>query len=497
MATFNYTSREFSKIKSDLLARASLSLPEWTDRSSSDFMTALVDLWAYSADVLHFYIDRAATEAFLTTATQRDSVLALANLYDYTPNFRSSATVSVNFVNTSTSTVTVPAGTRLYALVDDVRYNFYTTYSATVPASSTLAIGCTQGTQFVDQTLALSDGSSASNGAANQRFTIRDANVVPLSLTVDVYEGLNSTAVRWQYDPNLASSAASDATYNIYVSADGYTQIVFGNGVNGRIPPANAVVKASYTVTDGALGNVSPLTITNLYTPIANITVQGNVSAASGGSDVEGIDSIKRNLPYVFRTQGRAVSLSDYEDLALQIQGVAKAKAVYNGSGANGGSVTVHVISYQSDFATAASVSSTITIDPILRSTVAATLTQASMLGVAAISVPATITTDRVKISMDLQVKSNYVRQWVQESVAAAVATLFNFDSATFGGRLNLGDVYRTVMDVPGVDYVAITAFNKVGDASIATSVTAASTRLLQSGIVTISSLGGVTPPVV
>jgi hypothetical protein len=191
------------------------------------------------------------------------------------------------------------------------------------------------------------------------------------------------------------------------------------------------------------------------------------------------------------------VSLSDYEDLALQVQGVSKARAVYNGSGANGGSVTVHVISYQSDFGTAASVSSPITIDPTLRSAVAATLTQASMLGVAAISVPSTITTDRVKISMDLQVKGNYVRQWVQEAVGAAVATLFDFDSATFGGRLNLGDVYRTVMDVPGVDYVAITAFNKVGDASIATSVTATSTRLLQSGIVTISSLGGVTPPVV
>jgi uncharacterized phage protein gp47/JayE len=497
MATFNYTSREFSKIKSDLLARASSSLPEWTDRSSSDFMSALIDLWAYSADVLHFYIDRAATEAFLTTATQRDSVLALANLYDYTPNFRSSATVSVNFTNNGATSVTVPSGTRLYALIDNERYNFYTTYSAIVPAASTLSISCSQGTQLFDQTLALTDGSSASNGTPNQRFSIRDINVVPLSLTVDVYEGVNASAVRWQYDTNLASSSASDATYNIYVSADGYTQIVFGNGVNGRIPPANAVVKASYAISDGPLGNVSPMTITNLYTPIANITVQGNPSAAVGGSDVEGIDSIKRNLPYVFRTQGRAVSLSDYEDLALQVQGVSKARAVYNGSGANGGSVTVHVISYQSDFGTAASVSSPITIDPTLRSTVAATLTQASMLGVAAISVPSTITTDRVKISMDLQVKGNYVRQWVQEAVGAAVATLFDFDSATFGGRLNLGDVYRTVMDVPGVDYVAITAFNKVGDASIATSVTAASTRLLQSGIVTISSLGGVTPPVV
>lgn len=497
MATFNYTSREYSTIKEDLLSRASSMIPEWTDRNASDFMMSLIDLWAYSADVLHFYVDRAATEAFLSTATQRDSVLALANLYDYTPNFRSSAVASVSFTNTGTTNIEIPAGTRLFALIDNERYYFYTSSSYTMASGATALVPCSQGVQYVDQPVSLASGLTTSDGTGGQRFTIRDANVVPSTLVVDVYEGTNGAAVRWQYDQNLANSGSSDSSYSVYVSADGYTQIVFGNGVTGRIPPINAVIKASYTVSDGSLGNVGPMTITRMVNPITNILINGNPTAAFGGSETESITSIKRNLPSVFRTLGRAVSLSDYEDLALSVQGVSKAKAVYNGSGANGGSVTVHVVPYQTDYSTSGSVSATLGVDSILRSDVARQLSAASMIGISAISVPSSVSTDRVRIDISLQVLDNYVQQWVRESVQEAVVALFDFDVVTFGGRLSLGEVYRTIMSVPGVDYADITAFNKNNDTTLTTSVTAQSTRLLQRGIISIAPSGGVTPPVV
>lgn len=495
MATFNYTSRDFSTIKDDLVARAAVSLPEWTDRNGSDFMMSLIDIWAYSADILHFYIDRAATEAFLRTATQRDSVMALANLYDYTPNFRSSSVATVSITNNGASATTIPTGTQLFALDGVDRTYFYTSNDITISSGGTVNVLCYQGVQRFNQSVSLSSGSDVSDGSSNQRFSVRDNNVVPTSIVVDVYEGANNTAVRWSYNQNLATSSASDSNYNIYVTSDGYTQIVFGNGVNGRIPPTNSAVKASYTVSDGSLGNVGPNTITNLSSPIANIVVNGNANAAFGGAEAESITSIKQNLPTVFRTQGRAVSVSDYEDIARGLQGVSKAKAVYNGSGVNGGSVTVHVVSFQSDYTTSGSTASTISVDSEFRANVAAELSAVSMLGVSAISVPSSVSSERVKITANVAVLPNHIQQVVKELVEEAVVSLFEFDNVSFGGRITLGEVYRTILAVPGVDYASIIHFNKNNSTDLETTITASSTSLLQRGIITISPSGGVTPP--
>jgi hypothetical protein len=85
MATFDYTSRDYLSIRQDLVNRAALNIQEWDSADASEFGNVFIDLWAYMGDVLHFYIDRAASETFLSTATQRESVLAIANLMDYSP----------------------------------------------------------------------------------------------------------------------------------------------------------------------------------------------------------------------------------------------------------------------------------------------------------------------------------------------------------------------------------------------------------------------------
>ena len=92
---FDFASRDYSNIRRDLLARAERTVPEWTDRDPSDFSMVLVDMWAYMGDILHYYIDRAAGESFLDTATQKESVLALANLFDYKPRNRTAARATV------------------------------------------------------------------------------------------------------------------------------------------------------------------------------------------------------------------------------------------------------------------------------------------------------------------------------------------------------------------------------------------------------------------
>ena len=135
MAAFNYSSRDFDTIKGDLLARANKVMPEWTDRDPSDFGMLFLDLWAYAADIMHYYIDRAAGEYFLPTATQRESVLALANLMDYIPSGRTSAVSTLTLENISSTTdYTVPAKTRFIARQDNETYQCYSPLGGTISA---------------------------------------------------------------------------------------------------------------------------------------------------------------------------------------------------------------------------------------------------------------------------------------------------------------------------------------------------------------------------
>ena len=70
-------------------ALAALSDPQFgalrslTTREPDDFTIALLDGWATLADVLTFYQERIANELWLRTATERDSILRLAQLIGY------------------------------------------------------------------------------------------------------------------------------------------------------------------------------------------------------------------------------------------------------------------------------------------------------------------------------------------------------------------------------------------------------------------------------
>ncbi len=55
----------------------------WTSRAEDDYGIEIIELWAYLADILTFYQERIANEAFLRTVVQRDSVMKLAALIDY------------------------------------------------------------------------------------------------------------------------------------------------------------------------------------------------------------------------------------------------------------------------------------------------------------------------------------------------------------------------------------------------------------------------------
>ncbi|MFZ0707294.1 MAG: putative baseplate assembly protein [Candidatus Korobacteraceae bacterium] len=78
-----------------------------------DYQTMFVELWAYLADILTFYQERIANEAYVGTASLRESLLRLVRLIDYHPAPGAGASGLVAFSAANGSALTVPAGFRV------------------------------------------------------------------------------------------------------------------------------------------------------------------------------------------------------------------------------------------------------------------------------------------------------------------------------------------------------------------------------------------------
>src|SRR4051812_41723729 len=94
-------------------------LDRLTARDPSDPAIAILDAWATVGDVLTFYQERCANEAFLCTATERRSISELARLVGYRLREGVSASVPLSFTidpSDPTLRATILAGTPAQSL---------------------------------------------------------------------------------------------------------------------------------------------------------------------------------------------------------------------------------------------------------------------------------------------------------------------------------------------------------------------------------------------
>lgn len=103
----DYVTKDYDGFREGMLALIPQLLPSWSDRSESDFGVVLIELFAYVADILSYYQDRIANEAYLGTATQRRSVAELLRLIDYQIDPGLAATALLHFQVTGAVSVTV------------------------------------------------------------------------------------------------------------------------------------------------------------------------------------------------------------------------------------------------------------------------------------------------------------------------------------------------------------------------------------------------------
>ena len=325
---FNTTELDFLQIKKNLISYFKRQGGQFRDYDfTGSGMDQLMDILAYNTHYNAINSHMAMNESFLESAQVRGNVVSRAKLLGYTPKSVTAPAAIVNVIfnraasDTTSRTLTLPAGTQFISNINDITYSFETMDAATVEIDSGT------GNTFTFRDLIIKQGTTkienySIDNSYDQRFVINSNKVDTSTLKVEVFPTLDGTGVSEIYElfsefPNI------DGTSKIYFideNADGSYEIRFGNGLFGKRPQASGLVRLTYLVSDGPLTNGAKVFSfkSGQVTGVQSSVTVATVSQAACGSAAEGIDSIKYNAPLSFIAQERAVTSDDYKSLIMK-----------------------------------------------------------------------------------------------------------------------------------------------------------------------------------
>ena len=319
----NVTELDFDSIKTSLRT----FLRQQTEFQDYDFegagLSVLLDILAYNTHYNAYYLNMIANEAFLDSASLRNSVVSHAKRVGYTPRSvrapRAIVTVNVATSSANAGSLTIPSG---YAFsssqLDGVSYNFVTIESNTTTTKVA--------NNFIFTNVPIYQGQLVSYGYTNsissnpkQTFTIPDANIDTSTLKVSVTQSSSNTETAiYDLSTNALTVDSNSEVYYLQEGKGGEYEIYFGDDVLGKKIPDGGIISVEYLITDSAASNkansfVSTVSIGGFSTIYVN-----SILAASGGTQRESVDSIKFAAPLSLLSQNRAVTKNDYIKLILQ-----------------------------------------------------------------------------------------------------------------------------------------------------------------------------------
>ena len=324
------TELDFDAIKSNLktFLKAQQEFKDYDFEGSG--INILLDTLAYNTHYLGFNANMLANEMFLDSASLRSSVVSHAKTLGYeTTSARAPyATLNVS-LSTSDNSKTMPAGTAFTTSVDGTNYRFVTT--ADVTSSNT-------GSEVPFDSIKVYEGSyittryTVNTSDVDQKFTLNNASSDTSTLIVKVQTSSSDTSTTTYTKATDITQLSSNSTvYFLQETDSGLYQVYFGDGVISKSISDGNIISLQYVVTNKTLANgantfSSPASIDGA----TSITVT-TVSSATGGSEVETIDSIKLQAPLDYAAQGRCVTVDDYKTYTKKLFANTQAVSVWGG----------------------------------------------------------------------------------------------------------------------------------------------------------------------
>ena len=327
-----FTNLDFDQIKTSIkdYLRANTNFTDF-DFEGSNF-SVLIDTLAYNTYITAFNSNMIVNESFLDSATLRENVVSLARNIGYVPRSKSSAKATVSFsIGTSAAEgqLILKAGLVCVGGVDNTTYTYSVPQDITTNIISNVAtfenVDVFQGIYLTKQ--------FTIDTSTNQRFILNNADIDTSTLVVKV-----GTREYKQID-NIVKVDSASEIYLLQEIADERYELLFGDGIIGKKLENGDVIQVSYITTQGSAGNGPAVfsysgTTTDSTDSIVNSTSTVNVttvSKASGGGDIESIESVKYFAPRTYAAQNRAVTARDYEAIVQTVYPETESVTVIGG----------------------------------------------------------------------------------------------------------------------------------------------------------------------
>jgi predicted phage baseplate assembly protein len=315
-----------------------------------------------------------------------------------------------------------------------------------------------------------------SEGTPGQTFTLQHAPLLARDKRQEylVVESPGGEPEQWDEVDDFADSGPEDRHFTLD-SADGTLTLgptlLQPDGTVyrfGATPLKRSWLRFSrYQHGGGVIGNVPRGTLNVMKTSIPYVSQVTNRQPAMGGRDAQTLDDAKLRAPQMLRTRTRAVTAEDYEYLALQVPGVARAHCLTPGALPAGpddlepGQVVVLVLPQLPESDSRAGANPSLERPDLLRA-VHAHLDERRVVG-ARLEVRAPRAID-VSVEVTLRV-SPRTEQYALDNVRrAAERALYAYLSPYTGGPdgkgwpmgrdLHVSEIYARLQRVAGVEYV-------------------------------------------
>lgn len=450
--------RDFEAYRDDVLRTGGLAdayLPDWTDRSELDLGVAMTEIFAFIGDNISYYQDRCANEALWPSITQRRSVIEQSKLIGYELQPPTSAQVELTIEVSAAGTLYKGQIIKVKDPTGDEQIDFELLQDE-VFVGPEIRTGI-----LAIHGITVQDPLRSSLGAPDQFFELGSK---PLALNptgelaLETYITEAGPEEMWAIVDNFIEAEPTDKVYAVRTDENDTSRVVFGDGVNGKIPDTGVDnIRFVYRVGGGTVGNeVGPDKLTVMPNAPAFVVSVTNPDKPTGGKNKESIAEAKEMAPRSLKALQRCVSHEDYETQARKIPGIRDAYA-FRGAGA-----------YEEYLIVASSGANPIptgTWDPF------------SETGIGMIGAVGTFITPRkttpviliveackvleIYLSMTVYLFKNVVRDHAFRTIADAVLATINPNSLNLGEQVPLSLVYDTVEDLSGVDYLDIDRFQR------------------------------------
>ncbi len=331
MPLVNFSNLDFDQIKITLKDYLR-SNPNFTDYDfEGSNLSTILDVLAYNTYITSYNANMVANEVFIDSATLRENVVALARNIGYIPRSRKAARATISFfVDTSNITPTPSSLTLRKGPVASTSgsfgnqsFVFCILEDITVPVFN--GIATFEDLEVYQGTLLTSNFTFSSNNL-NQRFILPNSGIDTDLISVIVRDIEQSTrSVKYSLQDSLFDINNESKVFFLQEIEDERYELIFGDGIFGKKLEEENFIEVGYITSNGDSANgISQFTFSGRitynrnsieYTITSGISLLTTGLIASGGENIESVESVKKYAPRIYASQNRALTANDYETL--------------------------------------------------------------------------------------------------------------------------------------------------------------------------------------